>query len=189
MFQNHVVPPAYVSETPIEEPTKFTRKTFDVLAVQLTHANLGTIADWCGGIITEGEGKISFIQLPEVNPMKTHSRVLQGFVKDWVVRIPAAGKNQKDVFAIYKDYAFQRAFERTPEIGQPETEEKDIWQTYFPNSELVNMQQTVKQTTKENTEAVETIKEIMDELVIAQSRVILLKALLRDKLNDDLKTA
>jgi len=69
---------------------KFSRKTFNVEAIQVTVENMQEVAEWCGGSV-KGYDSVHdsphvYIQVP-VMPSKTKTyRPNQAFVKSWVVK-------------------------------------------------------------------------------------------------------
>lgn len=89
------------------ETTKFTRKPFDVEAVQVTADNIDEVAKWCQGeVITQNDGS-KFIKVRVLRVL--NERQTQAFVEDWVLY---AGTGYK----VYTDKAFRKSF-------VPQTEE------------------------------------------------------------------
>ena len=89
------------------QTTKFTRKPFEVDAVQVTAENIEEVAKWCQGELTTDDGQpcIKVRVLRALNPRQT-----MAFVGDWVLY---AGTGYK----VYIDRAFKKAFvEKTEEL-------------------------------------------------------------------------
>lgn len=82
------------------ETTKFTRKPFEVEAVQVTDQNIDEVASWCQGevITLDGVKHIKVRVLRVINERQT-----QAFVGDWVLY---AGTGYK----VYPDKAFKKSF-------------------------------------------------------------------------------
>lgn len=87
---------------------KYTRKRFDVDAVQVTEANISAVADWCLGQISTEDGKL-FIRVNVVRVL--NDRQTKAFVGDWVL---AAGGG----FKVYTTKAFERSFDITDDAPQ-----------------------------------------------------------------------
>lgn len=90
------------------DTSKFTRKSFDVEAVQVTAENINDVAAWCDGTVeaphalsVDSEPYIKVRVLYPINPRQT-----QAFVGDWVLY---SGKGYK----VYTDSAFKKHFVST----------------------------------------------------------------------------
>lgn len=89
------------------QTTKFTRKPFEVDAVQVTAENIDEVAKWCQGEVTTEDGQpcIKVRVLRALNERQT-----KAFVGDWVLY---AGTGYK----VYIDKAFKKSFvEKTEEL-------------------------------------------------------------------------
>lgn len=89
------------------QTTKFTRKPFEVDAVQVTAENIEEVAKWCQGeVITEdGQPCVKVRVLRALNDRQT-----KAFVGDWVLY---AGTGYK----VYIDKAFKKSFtEKSEEL-------------------------------------------------------------------------
>lgn len=89
------------------QSAKFTRKPFEVDAVQVTAENIDEVAKWCQGeVITEdGQPCIKVRVLRALNERQT-----KAFIGDWVLY---AGTGYK----VYVDKAFKKSFvEKTEEL-------------------------------------------------------------------------
>lgn len=87
---------------------KFTRKPFEVDAIQVTEGNIDLVATWCEGEVKEaGEDQKPsgrYIQLKITKTLR-RKRHTQAFVGDWVTR--AVGGH----FRGFSDGAFRKTFE------------------------------------------------------------------------------
>lgn len=88
---------------------KYGRKPFSVAAIQVTEANMGEVAKWCGGrvhtVTDEGAsnaGGTHYIKVKVKRPLS--ARQTKAFVGDWVLE---AGTGYK----VYTDPAFQKSFD------------------------------------------------------------------------------
>lgn len=88
------------------ETAKFTRKPFDVDAVQVTADNIDEVAKWCQGeVLTDGENN----KYVKVRVLRVISeRQTQAYAGDWVLY---AGTGYK----VYTDKAFRKSFNPTTE--------------------------------------------------------------------------
>lgn len=153
-FSNHVVPPKHTTETGSDTIKEYERKTYAVKAVQVTDENMLTVAEWCGGsvkgIVTQGDSRM-YVEVPVGKNAKTS----QAEVKDWVIMIPKAGKNQRDAFAIYNEWAFGRAFAAKPElVVAKDNYDKKFWRgqqagVSFTDEQVIEQDLQVAQSTKE----------------------------------------
>ena len=89
------------------ETQTYSRKSFDVQAVQVTKENLAEIAEWCGGERHHREthffaGPQSFIVVPVRKP--SNPRQTMAFIGDWILQINKS-------FRVYTPLAFERSFE------------------------------------------------------------------------------
>ncbi len=89
------------------ETNTFTRRPFDVEAVQVTDENMQAVADWCGGKIYHAKQKgtdaiVPYIKVDTHRPLNDKQKM--AFVGDWVLKA-ATG------FKIYTDTAMQNSFE------------------------------------------------------------------------------
>lgn len=96
------------------QTTKFTRRPFDVDAVQVTADNIDEVAKWCQGDVntdTEGNQYVKVRVLRVLNERQT-----QAYVTDWVLY---AGTGYK----VYTDKAFKKSFDEKAEelrtVGEP----------------------------------------------------------------------
>lgn len=95
------------------QTTKFTRKPFEVDAVQVTADNIEEVAKWCQGeVITEDDQPCIKVRVLRA----LNDRQTKAFVGDWVLY---AGTGYK----VYIDKAFKKSFvERSEElrtVGEP----------------------------------------------------------------------
>lgn len=82
------------------QTTKFTRKPFEVDAVQVTTENIEDVAKWCQGEVTTEDGQ----QCIKVRVLRAlNERQTKAFVGDWVLY---AGTGYK----VYIDRAFKKSF-------------------------------------------------------------------------------
>lgn len=88
------------------QTAKFTRKSFQVDAVQVTAENMEEIAKWCQGKVFE-EGNRSYIKVNVANFI--NERQTKAFAGDWVLY---ASKGYK----VYTDKAFTTSFEPVEEL-------------------------------------------------------------------------
>lgn len=107
-------------ETVMVNTVKYTRKPFEVQAVQVTEENFEDVAAWCGGTIvtvrapkeldgtSEGEVK-RYIKVNVSRPL--NERQTQAYVGDWLLE---AEKGLK----VYADGPFTRNFERVNDRPQ-----------------------------------------------------------------------
>lgn len=90
----------------------YTRKSFEIQAVQVTEENLEEVAKWCKGeIVTPADAKKNrYIKAPVRRPL--HLRQTQAFVGDWVLLFNTN-------FKVYTDLAFRENFypARKNEVG------------------------------------------------------------------------
>lgn len=87
------------------EPTRFTRKTFSVDAMQVTAKNIFEIAEWCEGFVkrSEFDGVLkTYVEVPVT--VKNGVKRDKAFVGDWVTRTERS-------FKAYRNEAFKIAFE------------------------------------------------------------------------------
>lgn len=94
------------------ETEEFTRKTFDVKAIRVTHENLNEIAEWCKGFLKNGNinkdaAPIMCVKVP-VRKAATVRQTL-AFPGDWVLVMK--DYEDKDSFKVYHDKAFKAGFE------------------------------------------------------------------------------
>lgn len=188
-FQDHVVPPVYSSQTAVEvhlDIQKYSRKTFDVDAVQIMEENLADIALWCEGKldVSDAADPVVIIETKDKTNKKP-DRILQGGVGDWILKIPTTGKN-KFAWAIYKAYAFQRAFDKS--LAESDKEGKFV-NGVLETTNNIFLEQSVDDLTKivvnHHITKEMTVDEIIDEITVTQLRMVHLKRLLRDNLNSD----
>ena len=96
-------------------PVKYSRKPFDVEAVELTPENIEEVALWCGGEVRTSdlsksggqEGFQQYIKVPVKRPL--NDRQTRAYYSDWVV---AAGGS----FKVYTPKAFVSSFQRQSEL-------------------------------------------------------------------------
>ena len=96
------------------QPQKFTRKPFEVDAMQITADNMAEVAKWCDGEIRNADDGAQFIKVRVQNPMT--ERQTRGFVGDWILY---SGRGYK----VYTEKAFRNSFER-PSNTTPENEQE-----------------------------------------------------------------
>jgi hypothetical protein len=96
---------------------KFTRKSFNVEAIQVTAENMAEVAEWCGGTKKDArdlprynasDTPVWYIQVPVVLSKAKTFRPDQAFVNSWVVK---TGQG----FAVYTKKGFGISFEPTDE--------------------------------------------------------------------------
>lgn len=95
---------------------KYSRKPFDVEAVQVTEENIDTVAKWCGGEVRSDNHKnrtVRYIYL-EVNKVFSE-RQKKALIGDYVL------KNGKS-FKCYMAKAFRDCFEKSPEPDKNQDE-------------------------------------------------------------------
>lgn len=99
------------------ETQKFTRKPFEIDAVQVTPENLEEVAAWCQGEILAGESEDTaqrHIKVRVHRPL--NDRQTKAYPGDWVLY---AGKGYK----VYTDKAFKTSFQPSPQGDSDEAEE------------------------------------------------------------------
>lgn len=89
------------------QTTKFVRKQFSIDAVQLTDDNFTTVANWCGGEITEDSKGAQYIKVNVQNPLT--ARQTKAFVGDWVLA-------SRRGFKVYTDLAFKKNFVKSAPV-------------------------------------------------------------------------
>lgn len=85
----------------------YTRKSFDVEAVQVTDDNISEVAEWCGGEVRSTKNddeETSYIKVRVFRPMS--ERQTRAYVGDWVLY---AGTGYK----VYPPKPFEKCFEAT----------------------------------------------------------------------------
>jgi len=95
-------------------PVKYSRKPFDVEAVELSPENIDEVALWCGGEVrtsdlskTGGqEGYQQYIKVPVKRPL--NDRQTRAYYGDWVV-------GQDGSFKVYTPKAFTSSFQKQAE--------------------------------------------------------------------------
>jgi hypothetical protein len=85
------------------EINRYTRKPFDVDAVQVTADNMEEVATWCQGTITTEEGE-TYIKVRVLRVM--NEKQTRAYAGDWVLY---AGTGYK----VYTDKAFRKSFVAT----------------------------------------------------------------------------
>lgn len=85
------------------KPQKYTRKPFDVDAVQVTTENLEEVARWCQGEVITTADKTRFIKVRVHHPLT--ERQTRAFPGDWILY---AGTGYK----VYIDKAFANTFDK-----------------------------------------------------------------------------
>lgn len=83
------------------EISRWTRKPFDVEAVQVTKENYDEVAKWCQGTVVTGEGEGDYIKVRVLRVI--NERQTRAYVGDWVLY---AGTGYK----VYTDKAFRKSF-------------------------------------------------------------------------------
>lgn len=84
------------------ETRRFTRKPFDVDAVQVTAENMDEVARWCQGNVVDNGRDDKHIKVRVIRVLS--ERQTQAFVTDWVLY---AGTGYK----VYTNRAFKNSFE------------------------------------------------------------------------------
>ena len=87
------------------EIKNFSRKSFDVEGVQVTHENMHEVAEWCGGrLLQENDGvqDSAFIKVNVRHPL--NKRQTKAYVGDWVLKT-ARG------FKVYTNEALEKNFD------------------------------------------------------------------------------
>lgn len=87
------------------EIKNFSRKSFDVEGVQVTHENLSEVAEWCGGKLLQeygGEAASEYIKVNVRHPL--NMRQTRAYAGDWVLKT-ARG------FKVYTNDALDSSFE------------------------------------------------------------------------------
>jgi hypothetical protein len=95
-------------------PVRYSRKPFDVEAVELSPDNIDEVAQWCGGEVRTSdlskqgglEGYQQYIKVPVKRPL--NDRQTRAYYGDWVV---AAGGS----FKVYTPKAFISSFQKQSE--------------------------------------------------------------------------
>jgi hypothetical protein len=179
-FQDHVVPPVYSSQTAVEvhlDIQRYTRKTFDVDAVLITEENLANVVLWCDGKmdVSDASDPVVIIETKDKTNKKP-DRILYGNVGDWILKIPTTGKN-KFAWAIYKAYAFQRAFDRSTE-------------GVIENALMTNGDVSFKSKAYPTAFKVEDLsfQDLVNELLLSRMRTHYLKGLVMEQLDKDVVT-
>jgi hypothetical protein len=93
---------------------KYSRKPFDVVAVELSQENIEEVAQWCGGEVRTSdlsksgglEGYQQYIKVPVKRPL--NDRQTRAYYGDWVVEA-------NDSFKVYTPKAFVSSFEKQGE--------------------------------------------------------------------------
>ena len=92
------------------QTTKYTRKSFDVDAVQVTAENMSEVADWCNGTIVENE-QGNYIKVKIHRPLS--ERQTRAFAGDWVLFA-------QNGFKVYTPKAFENGFVLVPSEDAPQ---------------------------------------------------------------------
>jgi len=96
---------------------KFTRKTFNVEAIQVTAENMQEVAEWCGGTLKDARDlpryntsttAVWYIRVPVVLSKAKTYRPNQAFISSWVVK---TGQG----FSVYTKKGFGVSFQPTDE--------------------------------------------------------------------------
>lgn len=88
------------------ETTRYSRKTFEVDAVQVTAENIAEVAKWCSGNVRSDKSGKKYVKVRVQRPLE--DRQTMAYVGDWVLY---AGTGYK----VYTPKAFLNAFELLPE--------------------------------------------------------------------------
>lgn len=101
---------------------KYTRKRFDIEAVQVTAENILEVAEWCQGTINNvnahgGKPPTMFIHVKVHHPLT--ERQTKAYIGDWVL---FAGKG----FKCYTNRAFQDQFDKVLELDEETKFEKRV---------------------------------------------------------------
>lgn len=114
------------------KPSKYTRKTFVVEAIQVTEENIEAVAQWCQGTVLEKPAKGKSPIRPYIKVRVHHplsERQTEAYVGDWVLY---AGSGYK----VYTAKAFPACFDAMDEgiTGEDRTTMEFIFRT--PSSEI-----------------------------------------------------
>lgn len=87
---------------------KFSRKPFDVEAVQVTEENFREVAEWCEGEIRSQERKGEEVEFIKVKVyLAAFDRQTKAYVGDWVLKTETG-------FKVYTQSAFDKTFVENP---------------------------------------------------------------------------
>lgn len=90
------------------ETTTFSRKPFEVDAVQVTEENIQEVAAWCRGKIQHAERKGTvepYIKVQTHRPL--NEKQTMAFIGDWILQAETG-------FKVYTDQAMQNSFQEQP---------------------------------------------------------------------------
>ena len=93
------------------QTTKYTRKTFDVDAVQVTAENMAEVAEWCSGKLGQDDKDQAFIKVKIHRPLS--ERQTRAYVGDWVLFA-------QNGFKVYTPKAFENGFVLVPTEDAPQ---------------------------------------------------------------------
>lgn len=96
----------------------YTRKPFEVTAVQVTGGNMAAIAEWTDGHILEKEGR-PYVKVSVTRPL--NERQTRAYVGDWVLK---AGTG----FKVYTNQAFHKTFEEAGLVAYINREDAELEQ-------------------------------------------------------------
>lgn len=100
-------------------PQKYTRKPFEVEAVEVTPQNINDVAEWCGGRVLQSDlskdggrsGSQEYIKVAVKRPLS--DRQTRAYYGDWVLFARSgAGDAGPAGFKVYTPKAFTGSFER-----------------------------------------------------------------------------
>lgn len=86
----------------MEEPSKFTRTTFEIEAFQVTPGNIRDVAKWCGGEILSTDAIKDRSNL-YVKIREPHQKNARAFVGYWITKSETG-------FKVYTDEGFKKNF-------------------------------------------------------------------------------
>jgi hypothetical protein len=98
----------------VEEPSKFTRTTFEIEAFQVTPENIFQVAKWCGGQILSTDAIKDRSNL-YVKIQAPHQKNARAFVGYWITKSDTG-------FKVYTDEGFKKNFE--PALSKREKYQK-----------------------------------------------------------------
>jgi hypothetical protein len=97
---------------------EYTRKPFNIEAVQVTRENMEEVAKWCGGVVQLDAKNKRYIKV-DVNLPLTEKQT-KAYLDDWVLKSDNRGKGR---FKVYTHKAFVHCFDKI---------EKDFQQDELP---------------------------------------------------------
>jgi hypothetical protein len=86
----------------VDEPSKFTRTTFEIEAFQVTPGNIFKVAEWCGGKILSTDAIKDRSNL-YIKIQEQHQKNARAFVGYWITKSDTG-------FKVYTDEGFKKNF-------------------------------------------------------------------------------